>query len=82
MIGLPSELAIIPGRGAQAAGSEIATIRPAKASRGLRTRRDYVPLAKRERVKLVTNKLIANGKGAERPLNYPIGWAGGELAKW
>jgi hypothetical protein len=57
-------------------------ISPARGSRILRTMRDYVPLAEGGRVKLVTNKLIAERERAERPLNYAIGWAGGELAKW
>jgi hypothetical protein len=57
-------------------------ISPASGSRNLRTRRDYVPLAREGRVKLITNKLIPDWERAERPLNYAIGWTGGELAKW
>ena len=70
------------GIGAQAARSEKKTISPASGSRDLRTRGDYVLVAGRRRNAWLTNKLIAERAGAERPLNYAIGWAGGELAKW
>ena len=43
---------------------------------------DYVPATARRSSAWLTNKLIAQRAGAERPLNYAIGWAGGELAKW
>ena len=70
------------GIGAQAARSEKKTISPASASRDLRTRGDYVPVAAHRSNAWLTNKLIAERARAERPLNYAIGWAGGELAKW
>jgi hypothetical protein len=70
------------GIGAQAARSEKKTISPASGSRDLRTMGDYVPAAARRHSAWLTNKLIAERAGAERPLNYAIGWAGGELAKW
>src|SRR6266853_1754563 len=67
LIGLPNEWAIIPGRGPHAARSEKVSSSPATGSRSLRTMRDYVPKAERGRVKLVTNKLIAEPERRRAP---------------